>query len=373
MEKRQVIIVVVALAIIVGAVGISKTLKNSKKPRNHQREKVIPTAFIQEVKNTSLPLLIPASGSIIAKHRIKLFSEVQGVLEISKKEFKPGTHFSKGEVLVKLNSDEFYTNLQAQKSSFYNTILSIMPDIRLDFPDSYNSWQEYLDKVQIEDKIKDLPKPLSEKEKLFVAAKNIYTSFFNVKNLEEKFEKFTLRAPYAGILTEATITPGTLVSPGQSIGEFIKPGIFEMEVAVSSSLSSNINIGDEVVVNSLENGTESLIGKVIRINGKVDKNSQTVNVFIELLGKDLKEGMYLKALLKTEQIDNIIEIKRNLLVNENQMFVLKDSAIYLQEIQVLHQNEKTIMVSGLKDGDIILERPVPKAFEGMKVKVFSNK
>ena len=47
-----------------------------------------------------------------------------------------------------------------------------------------------LDNMDIKKSIKELPKPKSDKEKLFVAAKNILTNYYTIKNLEIKLKKY---------------------------------------------------------------------------------------------------------------------------------------------------------------------------------------
>lgn len=365
---KKYITIISSVLILIVAFGISKSLKNRKKSVFPARAKIMPHAYVQKVKNIDMPVIIPATGSLVAKNKIKLYSEVQGVLMYSAKEFKPGVKFKKGELVYRLNSDEFATNLLAQKSSFQNLVASMLPDLRLDFNEAFKQWEAYLDNLDINRPLPELPEPKTDTEKRFVAAKNVYTSYYNIKNLEIKLKKYTFYAPFDGVLTEAGITPGTLVSPGQLIGEFVDPMIYEMEVSVSSSVVSKLKVGDKVEVSNLESDSEAYFGLVKRINQKVDLNSQTVNVFIELKGPNLKEGMYLKAFLKSKVLENIIEIPRNLLVNQSQIYYVNDSALHLTPVDLVHQNEKTVIVRGVKDGTNIITKPVPNSFEGMKVK-----
>ncbi len=140
---------------------------------------------------------------MVAKNKIELYSEVQGVLEISGKEFKPGTSFYKGETILKINSDEFFANLQAQKSNLFNALTAIMPDIRIDFPNEYNKWQSYLQKFDIHKTLEKLPEFSSEKEKFFISGRNILTNYYNVKNSEVKrLVNTELELHFPGILTE---------------------------------------------------------------------------------------------------------------------------------------------------------------------------
>lgn len=348
-------------------------MRNRKKPQKPKIEKSLPLAFVQTVQNSDMPVVIPANGNLVAKNRVKLYSEVQGVLEYSAREFKPGVVFKKGEIIYKLNSDEFYTNLLAQKSSFQNQIAAILPDLRIDFPNAFKQWESYLSNFDLNKPLVQMPEPASDKEKLFIAAKNIYTTFYTIKNLEIKLDKFTVTAPFNGVLTEANVTLGTLVSPGQLIGEFVNPSVYELEIAINNNLVSMLKVGDAVAIENLENESKKYTGVISRINQKVDQASQTVKVFVTVSGNGLREGMYVKANLQSKVFEQVMEVPRNLLVNEHQLYVVDKNVLKLVSVELIHQVEKTVIVRGLKSNMYLLAKPIPKAYEGMQVKIYKNK
>ncbi len=50
----------------------------------------------------------------------------------------------------------------------------------------------------------------SEKENYFITGRGIVSSYYNLKNLEQRLSKYVISAPFSGILTEALVTEGTL-------------------------------------------------------------------------------------------------------------------------------------------------------------------
>ena len=58
------------------------------------------------------------------------------------------------------------------------------------------------------------------KENYFISGRGIVSSFYNVKNLEQRLSKYNISAPFNGILVEALVTEGTLIRNGQKLGEF---------------------------------------------------------------------------------------------------------------------------------------------------------
>lgn len=369
---RQVISIVLGVLLLVGAIFIAKKFIDNKKQPKPKFDKIVKTVYVQEVKNSDIPIVITSSGNLVAKHKIEFFSEVQGVLRPSRKDFKPGTTYRKGETVLSINSDEFYANLQSQKSNFYNTITSIMPDIRLDYPNEYEKWQAYLSSFDLNKSVPELPTMNSEKERYFISGRGINTAYYNVKNLEVKLGKYNLRAPFNGILTEALVTPGSLVRNGQKLGEFIDPSIYEMEVSVSAAFSELLKTGKSVRLSNLEK-TKSYTGTVIRVNGKVDTNSQTIKAFVQLSHEDLKEGMYLEAQLMAKSESNAVEVSRKLLINNEQLFIVKDSVLSLINVEPVYFSADHAVIKGIADGTVLLAQPTPGAYDGMQVKIFEDK
>ena len=127
-----------------------------------------------------------------------------------------------------------------------------MPDIRLDYPIEFQKWEAYLTSFDINKTTPKLPVMNTDKEKYFISGRGINTAYYNVKNLEVKLGKYNLRAPFKGILTEALVTPGSLVRAGQKLGEFIDPSVYEMEVSVNAEFADLLKKGNSVKLNNLE-------------------------------------------------------------------------------------------------------------------------
>ena len=359
--------IVLGIVVLGGGFILATNFASTEKPQRPAAVRTLPTVFTEVVENKDIPVTVVESGRLVAKNRIDLYSEVQGVMEITPKEFKPGTIYSKGEVMVSIRDNDFYAQLQAQKSSLQNLITSILPDLRLDFPDAYQKWDTYIRDFDMNKSVPALPIPGSDKEKFFLTGKNIYTTYYSTKNLEIIHGKYQLRSAYAGTLTDALVTPGSLVRPGQKLGEFIDPSVYELEVSVSKSQMDFLSLGKEVIVKDKDTEQKEWKGKITRINGKVDPTTQTVKVFIEISGNGLFEGLYLEAFINGRYEKNVYEINRSLLIDQSKLYMVENDALKLVDVEPAVFNEKTVIVKGLMNGSEILSKPVAGAYNGMNV------
>ncbi len=365
---RKIILSILGVLLVLGSIILGNYIIGKKKKRKPKFSKIIKTVFVEKIQNKEIPITLTTSGNLIAKNKIALFSEVQGVLKKQNKSFKAGTRYTKGQVLLNVNSTEFYANLKAQRSNLFNLLASIMPDIRLDYPTEFDKWQSYLQQYDINKTIAPLPKTNTDKETYFISGRGITSAFYTIKNLEVRLGKYTIRAPFTGVLTEALATPGALVRNGQKLGEFIDESVYELEVTVNTDYANLLVVGNTVTLTNLEK-TKKYEGKVVRVNGKVDLASQTIKVFIEVAHKDLKEGMYLEANLNAKVEQNAIEISRKLVVDNSKIYTVKnDSILSLVTINPVYFNSETVVVKGVENNTTILTQVLPGAYEGMIVK-----
>ena len=367
---RKIIISVLAGVLIIGgSIFAAKFIVNSKENRRPVPKKVVKTVFVDTVKNGIVPIVVPANGNLVAKKRVELYAEVQGVFRTGSKLFKPGQEYSTGQTLIRINASEYYASVQAAKSNLYNLVTSIMPDLQLDYPEYFPKWQQYLADFDLEKTTPKLPEIKSDKEKYFITGRGIYSSYYNVKNLEQRLSKYTIKAPFSGVLTEALVTEGTLVRAGQKLGEFIKTDVYELEVAISKAYADFLKVGKEVALSNL-NKTQTYNGKVVRVNGRVDQASQTITVFIEVKGDNLKAGQYLEANLNAKSEANAIEVNRSLLLDNNQIYVVRDSILDVIDVTPVYFTDKRVVLKDVPNGETIVSKPMAGAYTGMLVKVF---
>lgn len=368
---RRIVLVALGLITLVFATWLAYYLIKSNNRPTPKPQKIVKTVFVDTIENGNVPIKINANGNLMAKRRLALYSEVQGVFKTGSKLFKGGQNFSKGETIISIDASEYYASVQSAKSDLYNIITSIMPDLRLDYPDIFPKWQSYLTNFDLEKGTPELPEMTSEKEKFFVSGKGILTKYYNIKNLEQRLGKYRIRAPFSGILTEALVTEGTLIRQGQKLGEFINTSSYELEVAIGKTYSDLLRIGKRVELKDLD-GVNTYSGKVVRINGKVDQASQTITAFIEVTGDELKEGMFLEAILNAKEEENAIEIDRALLLDDDKIYVVRDSILDMINVKPVYFSDKKVIVRDVPDGQVIISKPVVGAYPGMEVSVYQG-
>ncbi|MCH1473502.1 MAG: HlyD family efflux transporter periplasmic adaptor subunit [Bacteroidia bacterium] len=362
---RKWILFILGFVVIALSFQLSKKIANSNPPPRRQAEKVVKNVFTKEVKNGSYNVQIPSNGLLEAYQRIKITSRVQGLMQTINPLFKSGQSYRKGQVLVQIASSEFNSNVIAQRASLYNLITSVMPDLQLDFPQAYQIWKTYLKEFDVEKVTPPLP-DMDEDVRLFISGRGIISSYYSLQNLEKILTFYIIRAPFDGVLVAANVTEGSLIRPGQELGDFIAPDHYELKVALPKSYVEKIDVGATVELKSIDT-QKKYTGTVSRINAKVNTETQSVEVFIRVSSSELKEGVYLEALIGALEFNDVVALDRGLLNGDQELYLVEDDKLVLKKVEVAHFTDSHAVVRGLKDGVVVIAQPIIGAYQGMEV------
>ena len=359
--------VLIAVLFVGGGVMLAKKLAGSKPELPKSTQGGAATVFTKVVENSSVPIEVKATGQLMALNRMDLFSEVQGVMLPDQGKFKAGNKFSKGASLLSVNSEDFRANLVSQRSNLLNLITSSLADLRLDFPDSFEKWNSYAKAFDINQTLAPLPEPSSDQEKLFISGRQILSTYYGIKNAEIVLNKYNLNAPFNGVLTEASVTPGTVIRPGQKLGSYIDPTVFELEAPVNATMIDYLKVGQSVSLLATGKSRKSWTGRVVRINSLLDPATQTMNAYIQVSGEGLEEGMFLEAVVAAKEVEDAVELPREMLFDENQVYTTDGKELKKWTVEPVYFTENTVIVRKLENGTDVLVKMPPSAYPGMEV------
>lgn len=371
MSKRNKIILSTIAGILflfIGMKGFDFLASQKEPPKEKSKSSIKPLATVEAIQLEKSSFDIPLEGVLQAYNKVMVFTEVPGLINGGAKPFKVGTYFSKGESILTINKEEAQLALLAQKSDLLSRIVSLLPDIKLDFPDDFNQWQDYVDGFDLELPLKDFPEMADNRGKRFIAARNLSGLFYSIKSAEKRIDKYEIKAPFSGVLTAVNTNAGAMVQPGQMLGEFMQTGHFELVVSVLASDMRFLGKGQSVAFYAQDLGT-NYSGRIKRISNKINPQSQTVDVYITIKGKGLKEGLFLTGSTQSNAVEDIYVLDKALLLGQDEAFFVEDGQLVRKHLDILRITEAGIYVQGLIPGATILAKQIPGAFEGMEVDV----
>jgi len=382
MKIRKVLIIITSsiialMFILVSSIsynlGISYGEENAEKIRedrtsnNSTYKKTIKAVNVINIKNKNIPSKIFSSGRVLSLNNITISSEVQGRI-VGNNIFKKGTEFKKGEIIFNVNNTDLKLLINAKKSRFMNLVSSVLADIKLDFSNEYTKWNDFFNTIEIDSNLPNFPEINNSKEKNYIISRSILSEYLSIKSDEEKLKKYTVIAPFNGIITRSYTDVGGNVNPGTPVVDFIRKGDMEVELNVNMSEIDFIKIGDEVIFNDKEKNYK---GKIIRKGKFVNQKTQNISVFAKISGqeKDLYNGMYLSAYIITKTSENLVKIPRRAIFLKNKIFIVNsENKLEIKDINIISNQKNHILTNTLNDNTLVVIEPLINTKEGSIVK-----
>lgn len=366
--KRTLISIGIAIVIIAIAVSITKLMGSGKKAEKKQMERKATLVEIVNPVQGDVTFSADATGKLVAVEKFQIVSEVSGRLQKQALVFKEGKTYRKGELMLAINKTEYEMGLIATKSNFITAITSVLADLKYDYPDAYKLWYKYVNSIDVKKPLPVVPKATTEKEKFYLVGKGLYSQYYNIEAMQERLSKYTITAPYNGVVTSANAVEGEAVNPGSRLGTFISSEAFDLELTYPIEEVEHIKVGTQAKVYSLDTH-QTWTGKVVRMGGSIDSKTQSIKVFVRVKGKGLIEGMYLTASVAMQPIRNAITIARKLIDSDNNVFVVEDNHLKLKKVEIVESQGDRAVVKGLTTNDKVMTTVIKSAYNGMPVRL----
>ncbi|MDC1068647.1 HlyD family efflux transporter periplasmic adaptor subunit [Candidatus Kapabacteria bacterium] len=372
MIRKIIVAIAGLLLVILSIVWTINTIAGKEVPQKKAKPASVKYAKTTKVKYNTFPAIISATGRLNSFNKTILFSEVQGKILMSDKPVKTGIRYSKGETIISVDPSQVIINLKSAKSNFLSLISSSMADIKADYPSSFDKFNEFLNRFSIDKPLEDLPEVSNAKLKFFLSNRNIYKTYYDIKNIELQYSKHRIIAPFDCVVISSNIDEGGLVRTGQQLATISQLGSFELELSVQESEIDFIKIGNTVTAKSIESD-KSWSGKIIRIGGNIDSGTQSVKIFAKINGYDLIDGMYLDTEIEGKSISNVFKIDRAAIKNSQSIFYLDDNGLLSEQyIKIILQGEKYSYIRGIDSNTVVIAQTLANVPLGTSIQSIEN-
>ncbi|MBR9974064.1 MAG: efflux RND transporter periplasmic adaptor subunit [Bacteroidetes bacterium] len=367
MNKRLIFIVLPIAVLALGYILMQLFTSMREEPTRRRPPVLVRSVEARVIDSGAVPTTIEAIGRVTSTQPVQLVSEVAGLLQAGKPAFLPGQRFRKGQVLLRIDDRQVRYNLNSAKSDFLNALATVLPELKIEFPDDYLRWQEYFDGSSFDRPLGPLPESEQRKVRLLLTRFNVHKLFFAVKNLEVTLEKHTIVAPFNGAIVSTAVREGSAARVGGVLGEIISLENLELQAPIPAGDVSWIDRSRPVRL-SAEGSDVSWTGTITRIGSAVDQRTQTIPVFIAVRGGGdaLYEGMYLRAVIPGTPLSSAISVPRRALYEERYVYVIDGGALQRRDVTIARRQPRSVLVSaGLQRGDTLVTELLQGVSDGM--------
>jgi len=376
MKKTTVLKVSAVPAILLVGVFAMQALGSTKKEANKRAAPPEARAVeTQQVRFADLKLRVEGNGVVESERTLSMVSEANGKVTFAKNDLKDGTFVRTGEMLVMIDSRDVANELYGLRSDFMNAVASVLPELRLDDARIYKRWFDYFNSLDINKPIPDLPEITNAQEKIKVSTKDIIGKYYSVRNQEILLSKHSIRAPFDGYVTSNGVIENSFVSVGQQLFTLTDPKnvVVSVPLLVEESQSIDFSSVPKVVIFADENSEETKVGKILRKETMVDRNSQTVNVYVSFTNKELDPnflpGSYVHVAIQGKILHDVAPIPRHLLDSQNFVFTMQDGTLSRQQLEVVaYQGDQAIVRNTVPGGTVVVTTILQKPLVGMDIR-----
>lgn len=284
--------------------------------------------------------------------------------------FKEGERFKKGELLINIYNEDIRASLTASRSNFLQKLSSVLPDLKVDFPDEYKKWKNFFNSIDVHERLPALPSIHSEKEQVFMASAGILSEYYSLNNKEINLSKYKIHAPFDGSFREIHRQVGAVAGMGATLATIVRTDRLEVVVPVPPEDAKWIEPGNKVTLTGPDNDEKT--GIVTRIADFLDEKTQTVKVYVKYIpeGKQtFKIGEFTEATFNINRQVKGMTIPREALINGKKVYVIKNNTLHLQQVTPERKLDDKVVISGLDDGTFVVTESLVDVSEGDKVKI----
>ncbi len=193
--------------------------------------------------------------------------------------------------------------------------------------------------------------------------------------LLEQINKTTIKAPFNGVVTAKLSEEGAFAAPGVPLLQITDITNLKFTINVPENELSKYKLNQSYSLTADAYSEILLTGKATMIGSKANMGSSFPVQFSVNNTSDLKikSGMFGKVIFKNDIQEKGIIISSSAIVgseNQPQVYLIKNGKAILQNIVISKKiQNKSVVSSGLKTGDVIVTNGLINLFDGANVTV----
>jgi membrane fusion protein (multidrug efflux system) len=359
----------IGILLLVIILGISSYFILVKKVKQENHEQGIIQVKVMRVKKEDFIEKYTVMGSIKGAIENDLRFQIEGHLK--KYNFKEGDKITSGQIICSLDTKDTMTKVDYAQSRYKSE--------RSAYLSAKEKYKVYEDMFKM--KALAESKLLESKFELESAELRAKSAQSELDLAQLNLQKTNLVAPSNGILAEIIIKSGEYVTSQDVVCKFISDQGTNFEVDIPEKDVLKMSVGQKVTINSDSYPDKDFEGTIVEIAPVVKERTRTATVKINVENNDglLRSGMFARGVIFIRELHNIVLVPTESIISLNDTTFLlpvvapdanpAEGTIQMRPCTVGDKvGEKTIVLSGLNLGDLLVVETQGQLSDGVKVK-----
>ena len=355
---------VLVLVVGFGAFRFIKANPPEAPKRPPERSQVVPVDATR-LTAQSYTVKLRSFGSVVPRKQTTLVAQVSGVVSEVSSNFRAGSLFSKGDVLLSLDSSDYAIAVRSAEASLIQ-MNALYTEEKARGDQAATDWK----------KLGKRGKPgalLLRTPQRQAARAQVQAAQAQVERAKLDFSRTQITAPYDGQVLSRAVDEGRFITTGSVLGVVFARGALDVRLPLSSSQLEQMDmqqIGQKVADVELISGEQGTVNKarLARSEGQIDVNTRQLFVVAEVEADAvLSVGQFVEARLSGKRYDDVYVLPERLLRPEGDVFLVSDGQVKRAAVELLYSDGEAAIVRGLAEGDALILTPLGSAVSGMRV------
>jgi len=300
---------------------------------------------VVDVKPETQQPLVTGFGEVEARWTTELTAEVSGQVDYVSDKLLSGSHFNKGDVLVKINAVDYESEVATAEAD--------VAAANVVYLEQQQETRQAKERWELSG-LSGTPSNLTlQTPQLSEALASLNSAKAALAKAKKDLARTKIVAPFNGRVSERNIDLGGYVSTGSSIATLFSTDVMDVNVALNEKQFALI--GDEPqAVNKSVNLTNTAdkqgqwTGRIARFQYHVDSTERTRNLVLTLNAEDnenaLLPGTFVKAVIPGKNLDTLIKLPASALSPDGYIWYVKDEVLARFTANLVYQVDDYLVV-----------------------------
>jgi len=371
----------ITLAIIVAV----SMVKSKPEIQPHPSEIIAPLVETMVLEFEDVQISVKSQGTVEAKQKTKLISEVSGRVVWVSENFKNGNFISKNEKLLHIDALDYELALAVATANLHDAELNLMEE-KVRAKQAESDWKlAQKIKHQADKQASALTLRLPH---LARATATLEANKAQLKLAKRNLQRTRLRAPFDGIVENKSVDVGQYLTLASPIATLLSSEEAEVRLPLSrhafNRLENNgLNAPVEVTLfGAISN--QKWPALISRIEKKLDPETREQYLIANIQdpynldrkhSSSLSLGAFIDASIAGKLYKKVVKIPRYALHQNNHVFVVgNNNSLVSRAIEFVRLDDKKLLIiKGLNKGEKLVITQLPLMTEGMKIRVMTKK
>ncbi len=376
---KQLLIIVCTL--VVTALGVTFLVLTKPEAQTVAPERIATNIEILSVQPETTQIIVQSQGTVLPTIESDISVEVSGrIIDVSKN-FRTGSYFKKGEILLQIESADYEAALAMREADLASARLTLAQEEAL-ADQAIEDWEAMGEGEA---------SPLTlRKPQLAQAKAMVKSAEASVTQAQRNLDRTRITAPYDGLVLSKNVDLGQYVvaNPANPIARIYSIELAEVRLPIA--LSEAIFLEDPeqrptkvTLYRDTARGRREWSARFARLEATIDPANRLIYAIAELeepfraipgSGQlPMKRGLFVDAKIEGRSIENVYTLPRYALRGSKSVYVVSESnTLQTRTVNIVKSDSEHVIIDqGLEPGERVAISPIAYFTENMPVNILN--